>query len=111
MNVLWPHFLMPLPLQPSQVVITWKTSLVCPPVQEGCVHSAGGFTYDLQLLSSRTRSWHYKTTDGQEYAAFQDFLLCLYTVLLPIFKNSKILALSTSRSLGVRSSSHNLALS
>ena len=39
---------------------TWRTHLVCPPAEEECSYSDGGKSYDLRLLTSRTRSWYYE---------------------------------------------------
>lgn len=42
----------------SKAEFTWRTSLVCPPF-EVCVYDNGSSSYNLGLLSSRTRSWNY----------------------------------------------------
>ncbi|KAL9969231.1 hypothetical protein ACROYT_G021424 [Oculina patagonica] len=38
----------------------WRTSLVCPPKERECSYTDGSSNYNLQLLTSRTQSWHYE---------------------------------------------------
>ena len=46
--------------QKDGTIFAWKTSLVCPPLEEECSFVDGNSVYNLQLLTSRTRSWDYK---------------------------------------------------
>ena len=46
--------------QKDNTVFAWRTSLVCPPLEEECSFSDGSNNYNLQLLTSRTRSWYYE---------------------------------------------------
>ena len=94
--------------QKDGAIFAWKTSLVCPPLEEECSYVDGNSNYNLQLLTSRTRSWCYEhnkdrylvlltssrwlaTGLSMSYlvfpVAYSFFLLCLFNSIycIPIF--------------------------
>ncbi|XP_076077705.1 cation-independent mannose-6-phosphate receptor-like [Mytilus galloprovincialis] len=54
-------------IKPCQAAFTWNTRQVCPNVADSCSLSYGGHIYDLNILSSTTKSWQAKDSAGNQY--------------------------------------------
>ena len=50
-----------------QTILTWNTLLMCPQQASSCSLSYGGHLYDLNILTSITKSWSLKDGAGNQY--------------------------------------------